>query len=329
MAEELGFSVAHRDCNFDVAVLGEEAGEVQRPLVVLDLDRIDPLDPACKRLSLPPCPVIGLGDSRHPLAAQLDCLVEPPIRLEGLMAAICARPLAASVLVQLLRLIEGMDPARALVAESLAYATLQGGDEHAQWLAARRAAPRDLPAGRLHVTRVQDVLHLEMDRPGTHNAIDAPLRDALREALDLAVFDPTIGRVELRGAGRTFGVGAELAEFGTTRDPARAHAIRMQTLPALAAVRCGERLVSTVQGLCVGASLELAAFGRIEARRDAIFHLPELAMGLVPGAGGCVSLSRRIGRQRTALMVLSGRRISVETALAWGLADSCVDALVD
>ncbi|WP_242404808.1 enoyl-CoA hydratase/isomerase family protein [Novosphingobium sp. MBES04] len=318
----------HSDYNFDVAALAEGAGPVHSPVVVLDLDRIDPCDPACRRLSLPPCPVIGLGDSRHPLAAQADCLVEPPVRLDGLIAAIRARPLAASVLVQLLRLIEGMDPARALVAESLAYATLQGGDEHTRWLAERRTAPKDHPAGRLHVTRKDDVLHLEMDRPGTHNAIDAPLRDALREALDLAVLDPTIARVELRGGGRAFGVGADLAEFGTTRDPARAHAIRMQTLPALAAVRCGERLVSRVQGLCVGASLELAAFGRIEARRDAIFHLPELAMGLLPGAGGCVSLSRRIGRQRTALMVLSGRRIGVETALAWGLADSCVDALV-
>ena len=54
-------------------------------------------------------------------------------------------------------------------------------------------------------------------------------------------------------------------------------------------------------------------------------QLPELAMGILPGAGGCVSLTRRIGRQRTALMILSGRRIGARQALDWGLIDAIVD----
>ena len=57
---------------------------------------------------------------------------------------------------------------------------------------------------------------------------------------------------------------------------------------------------------------------RVRAREDACFQLPELAMGLVPGAGGTVSLPRRIGRQRTAWLALSGRRIDAATALALG-----------
>ena len=48
-------------------------------------------------------------------------------------------------------------------------------------------------------------------------------------------------------------------------------------------------------------------------------------MGIIPGAGGCVSLSRRIGRQRAALMILSGKRINARTALGWGLVDSLID----
>jgi enoyl-CoA hydratase/carnithine racemase len=117
-----------------------------------------------------------------------------------------------------------------------------------------------------------------------------------------------------------------LNEFGTTTDPATAHAIRCLTLPARAAIACADRLAVHVDGACVGAGLELAAFAsRVTATTRSWFQLPELAMGIIPGAGGCVSLPRRIGRQRTVLMVLSGRRIGARQALAWGLVDALVD----
>ena len=48
-------------------------------------------------------------------------------------------------------------------------------------------------------------------------------------------------------------------------------------------------------------------------------------MGILPGAGGCVSVPRRIGRQRAALLMLSGRRIGARTASSWGLVDALVD----
>ena len=60
------------------------------------------------------------------------------------------------------------------------------------------------------------------------------------------------------------------------------------------------------------------------AHEDARFWLPELSMGLVPGAGGTVSLPRRIGRQRTAWLALTGEPIDAETARAWGLVDQIV-----
>ena len=69
----------------------------------------------------------------------------------------------------------------------------------------------------------------------------------------------------------------------------------------------------------------MAAFaGRVEARADSWFQLPELKYGLLPGAGGTVSLPRRIGRQKTAYMALSMRRISASLALEWGLVDAIV-----
>jgi enoyl-CoA hydratase/carnithine racemase len=162
-----------------------------------------------------------------------------------------------------------------------------------------------------------------LDRPQARNAIDRSLRDQLFEAFTVAGLDPEVRSVKLRAVGSTFSVGGDLEEFGTTRDPATAHLIRSRTLPALALAGRAEILDVHVQGACVGSGLEIAAFaGRLTATPDAWFQLPELTMGLIPGAGGCVSVPRRIGRQRAGLMILSSRRINAPTALRWGLIDA-------
>lgn len=294
------------------------------PLAVVDLESGGewPVDPV-----LPPCPLVGLGSRDHPAAFHCDAIIEPPVSLAAVERNVLAAPRAAAVAVQLLRILPQMTPLAALDAESLAYATLQGSAEHRDWLARRPAAEPTGP-GRVDMVRAGDLLEIVLDRPQAGNAMDRDMRDALGVALSLAFLDRTIERVLLRGAGRCFSLGAELGEFGTTTDPATAHAIRALTMPARLTVGVADRLEARVHGACVGAGLELAAWaGRIVARADSWFQLPELAMGILPGAGGCVSLSRRIGRQRTALMLLSGRRISARTALDWGLVDAIVDDL--
>ncbi len=294
---------------------------VHPPMAIVDLNRMREADPLC----LPPFPLLGLGDPRHPLADRLDACIASPAEMTMIADAVVAQPQAAAVLVQLLRLIEGMDMAAALVAESMAYGVLQGSGGHARWLPSCTAGP-SLPAGRIGMERRGGRLNITMDRPAAHNAIDRIMRDGLREAFDLAAMDSDIERIMLRGTGRSFSVGADLSEFGTTRDPATAHSIRMLTLPAQGIVRCCARLDVHVQGACVGSGLEMAAFAdRLTAGRKAWFQLPELAMGIIPGAGGCVSLSRRIGRQKAALLILSGRRINAEMALAMGLVDAIID----
>jgi hypothetical protein len=290
------------------------------PIGVIDLDRADD-----GPLVLPAFPLVGVGDATHPLAAQLDALVEAPVTLTGLVDTVCANPAAAAIAVQTLRLLDTLAIPAALVAESIAYGLLQGGGEHAAWREARGAAAT-VPAGEVLVSRDGGRLDIRMSRDGANNAIDRTMRDGLREAFELAALDPDIELVTLRGVGRVFSVGADLVEFGTTRDPPTAHAIRMATLPAHAIARCAEKLEVHVQGACVGSALEMAAFARrITAGPRAWFQLPELPMGVIPGAGGCVSVPRRIGRQRAALMILSGRRVDVRTALAWGLVDAIVD----
>lgn len=278
-------------------------------------------------LALPPVPVIGFGVEGHPLADMLDAVVERPVGLESLAGHILANPHAGAIVVQLLRLLPSLEWGEGLTAESLAYGLLQGSTAHREWIAARGCcAPTEGIDDGVRVDRREDCLTITLDHPATGNAIDRSMRDALYEAFALASLDPSISTVKLGAAGRTFSLGAELAEFGTTPDSATAHAIRARTLPARMIGRCADRLEVHVQGACVGAGLEMAAWGsRVTATGDAWFQLPELAMGILPGAGGCVSLTRRIGRQRTALLILSGKRINARTALEWGLVDQIVD----
>lgn len=274
---------------------------------------------------LPPVPVVAMGPAGHAQAKHADALAGEVAPLAVLVSRIRRAPAASAVLVQLLRAIEGLPADQALPLESLGFAALQAGSEHAAWLAGRKPA-LPMPSGVLRVWRQGETLHLVMDRPAALNAIDREMRDALFDAFSLAALDTGIRRVRLRGRGRCFSAGADLAEFGTTRDPMRAHAIRSVTLPAYPLARRAEIYDVHVEGGCVGAGLEMAAFaGRLTAGAKAWFQLPETGMGILPGFGGCVSVPRRIGRRRAAGLMLSGRRIGAEAALRLGLVDAILD----
>jgi enoyl-CoA hydratase/carnithine racemase len=86
--------------------------------------------------------------------------------------------------------------------------------------------------------------------------------------------------------------------------------------------RLGPACRAEAHGQVLGSGLEMAAFcGHVTCRPGATLGLPELALGLIPGAGGTVSITRRIGRWRMAYLVLSGQTIDPATALDWGLVD--------
>jgi enoyl-CoA hydratase/carnithine racemase len=148
------------------------------------------------------------------------------------------------------------------------------------------------------------------------------MRDALVEALDFALADPDGGPVFLGGEGPVFSSGGDLDEFGLAPDPGRAHLIRVLRSPARLVHALGERITARLHGDCVGAGIEVpAAARRVVARADATCRLPEVSMGLIPGAGGSVTIPRRIGQRRAAYIALSGDPIDAATALAWGLVD--------
>jgi enoyl-CoA hydratase/carnithine racemase len=308
-----------QDLLIDVSHAAAGAWDSWQPLGFVDLSAC----PVGTQLrALPPFPLIGLGDPSHPLARVLDALVESPVSAEALIRHAQQAPHAAAVTVQLLRSLAGLPPERALELESMCYGLLQGSAEHQQWLVSRRLVSSSAE-GNLQIERCGPVLKMAIDRPQARNAINRRLRDQLLEGFAIATHDKEIRSILLRAVGPAFSLGGDLGEFGTTRDPAVAHLIRSRTLPATALLRHAGILDVHVQGACVGAGLEMAAFAtRVTAAPDAWFQLPELAMGLIPGAGGCVSVPRRVGRQRAGLMILSGRRINATTALRWGLIDA-------
>lgn len=261
---------------------------------------------------------IAIGGSSH----VPDVVVDDENGAAEVVEAVRRNPIAATALALHLRASATLEVAAAIVAESATYSTLQAGPEHGAWLqtnAHRRGEPRtDDP---LRVQLVDGQLEIALARPGARNAVDATMQAALVDALTLgAVAD--VDRIVVTGDGPVFSAGGDLAEFGTRPDPATAHLVRVARSPGRALHRVAAKTTVVVHGACHGAGVELPAFaGRVIARPDTTFRLPEVAMGLVPGAGGTVSLPRRIGRQRAAWLALTGRAIDAPTALGWGLVD--------
>ena len=248
--------------------------------------------------------------------------------LDDLTARAERWPIAAAVCDDVLRSVDASGPAFAgVMTESLAYSTLQAGPEFARWLAERGPATLPVTAEPVLADRDGDTLRIAFNRPDRHNAFSTDARAALLEALTVAQLDSSVDELVLTGNGPSFCSGGDLAEFGTFRDPSNAHLARTRYSPALAldalTARLGKACRAEVHGSVLGSGLEMASFcGRVEAGADSVFGLPELTLGLIPGAGGTVSVTRRIGRWRTAYLVLSGVTIDADTALAWGLADA-------
>jgi enoyl-CoA hydratase/carnithine racemase len=237
-------------------------------------------------------------------------------------------PQAAAVCDDVLRSIDPEAPAvGGLTTESLAYSTLQSGREFKEWLASRGPAAAPSTPDPVVVERHGDSLNIWLNRPTRHNAFSTDMRQGLLDALTVARFDTSIRQVILGGKGPSFCSGGDLDEFGSFDDPAAAHFARTRYSPARVldelSTRLGERLQAHVHGQVLGSGLEMAAFcGRVVAHPESQIGLPELALGLIPGAGGTVSITRRIGRWRTAYLVLSGRVMTAATALEWGLIDA-------
>jgi enoyl-CoA hydratase/carnithine racemase len=309
-----------------------ELADGHGPLVMISESQhgtVSVLDP--KHLGAEPCVVLG-SDLCVSSSEELDLVARNVGAATG--CAVATSVLLRASIAASVASVQGAVDAR-FVLESATYSTLLGGDVFRRWHLDRQSSSMASPSDQGHEDRgdsnavlserTDKELIITLNRPDRGNAVNRQLRDDLAEILRLALADESVKGVRLRGNGPNFCTGGDLNEFGTFPDVAEAHQIRLQRSPArlLDLVRrSGRTIVAEMHGNCAGSGVELAAFAStVRAHIDTVFWLPELSLGLVPGAGGTISIVDRIGTQRTAWLLLTGQKITADVAHTWGLID--------
>ena len=163
-----------------------------------------------------------------------------------------------------------------------------------------------------------DVLEIRMDNPPL-NVMSRPLRIALLEALAAAQADDAVKAIVLSSTGKAFTAGADITEFGELLQP---------SLPTMidAIEGCGKPVVAAIQGLALGGGVEVALGCHYRVTTpQARLGLPEVTLGLLPGAGGTQRLPRLVGIPAALDIIVSGAPISANRAAKLGLVDAVVE----
>src|SRR5580658_3051133 len=166
-----------------------------------------------------------------------------------------------------------------------------------------------------------DITHgvavLRFDNPPV-NSFGLEMRGLLWSALARAELDPAVGAIILIGSGKGFSGGADIREFGTPKSYAEPN---LRTL-LRAIEECSKPVIAAIEGICMGGGLEmaLACHYRVAAT-SARVALPEVKLGLLPGAGGTQRLPRVIGVEAALNMIVSGAPVSAEALRATPLFD--------
>ncbi len=165
------------------------------------------------------------------------------------------------------------------------------------------------------------VLLLTINRPEALNALNAEVIAALIEHVGTAAQDPLVRAIGLRGAGgRAFVAGADIKAM-PGRDAAAGEQLSLSAHRLHTALRqCRKPVVAGIQGYALGGGLELALACDIRiGDTKAKLGLPEVTLGILPGGGGTVRLSRAIGPAAARAMVMTGEPIDASRAFALGL----------
>ena len=175
-------------------------------------------------------------------------------------------------------------------------------------------------------SKSEAVAHIVLNRPRVMNAYNVQMRDELFVTLEAVRDDPDVRVAVISGAGdRAFCAGADLTEFGTAPSLAIARQVRWERDIWGLFLALGKPLVAAMQGYVIGSGVEIACLCDIRiAADDAQFAMPEVALGMIPAAGGTQTLRRVVGASRALEMVLSNRRIGADEARRIGLTHSVV-----
>ncbi len=173
------------------------------------------------------------------------------------------------------------------------------------------------------------VLLIELNRPKVCNAISFSLIENFNATLEMVRYDPDINVVVVTGNERAFAAGADIKELQVTVDDRT----RKEHMRSWSKIKDFPKpLIAAVNGYALGGGCELAmSCDIIYAGEKAIFGLPEILLGIIPGAGGTQRLIKAIGKSRTMEHILTGRRFNAEQAKSWGLVSNVypVDQVVN
>ncbi|MBW7883584.1 MAG: enoyl-CoA hydratase/isomerase family protein [Caldilineaceae bacterium] len=159
---------------------------------------------------------------------------------------------------------------------------------------------------------------IQLNRPQALNALNSALMDELVQALQAFDADDGIGCIVITGNEKAFAAGADI------RQMVDASVVEMMASPFIsywdAVQKVTKPIVAAVSGWCLGGGCELAMIcDIIVAAENAVFGQPEINLGIIPGAGGTQRLTRAVGKSVAMDMILTGRRITAQEALQFGL----------
>jgi enoyl-CoA hydratase len=177
----------------------------------------------------------------------------------------------------------------------------------------------------LHITSEEGFAVIRFNRPEVLNAINIRMMTELVTALEELDARPEIRCIVLTGDAKAFAAGADIHEM------ADATAVEMLLRDQFARWdrirRIKTPIIAAVGGFALGGGCELAmACDIIIAAEGARFGQPEINIGVMPGAGGTQRLTRAVGKAKAMELVLTGRMISADEALRWGLVNCVVPA---
>jgi enoyl-CoA hydratase len=159
---------------------------------------------------------------------------------------------------------------------------------------------------------------VHMNRPEAHNALSAALLADLMGALQAFDEDPSVGAMVVTGSDRSFSVGADIKELAGLSAGEMVRADRIAAFDRLQSLH--KPVVAAVSGWCLGGGFELAlGCDMIVAADTARFGLPEVTIGVIPGAGGTQRLTRVVGKALAMEIVLNNRTLTAAEAMARGL----------
>lgn len=173
-------------------------------------------------------------------------------------------------------------------------------------------------------SRHGDIAILTLDNPPV-NGFGRQQRRLLVEAIYAAAADASVLGIVVTGAGALFSGGADIREFGKPESMASPHLLDVIAV----AEACAKPVVAAINGTCMGGGLEFAlgCHGRV-ALTKALVALPEVKLGLLPGAGGTQRLPRAVGLEQAMTMIVSGEAVPAKMLAATRLFDAVVDAEV-